>query len=312
MLQWNLVNLLQITRLKCGGFFFAIRFNHTITDGQGLVQFLQAVAEFARGAPKPTTLPVWKRHLLSYRDPPRVTRAHPECDDVKPAAGTDDPAEDMNDRSFFFGPAQLSVLRNSLPVDLRRCSRYDLLAALIWRCRTAALQPDPEQEMRMCCVVGLRGRDNILLPPEYYGNAISFPAAVSTAGKLCGINPLAYAMELVSEAKSRAIKDAAEHILSSANLMPLNGCRETNFMRGGWSCYMLTDLTKLGLDGVDYGWGKALYGGVGSAMRLIQGAALSTAENKEGVKGVSFVIRLPAKVMERFHQELHKTINDKL
>ena len=50
---------MQVTRLKCGGFIFAVRFNHAMTDCFGMVQFIRAIAEMARGALAPSILPVW-------------------------------------------------------------------------------------------------------------------------------------------------------------------------------------------------------------------------------------------------------------
>ncbi|XP_038982253.1 benzyl alcohol O-benzoyltransferase-like [Phoenix dactylifera] len=45
--------LFQVTRLRCGGFILGIRVNHAMTDGPGLVQLKNAVAELARGLPAP-------------------------------------------------------------------------------------------------------------------------------------------------------------------------------------------------------------------------------------------------------------------
>ncbi|GLT55587.1 hypothetical protein SLA2020_286970 [Shorea laevis] len=38
--------LIQVTRLKCGGFIFALRLNHTMSDAAGLVQFMTAVGRW--------------------------------------------------------------------------------------------------------------------------------------------------------------------------------------------------------------------------------------------------------------------------
>ena len=73
---------MRVTRLKCGGFIFVIRFNHKMADGFGLVQFMKAIAEIARGAYAPSIFPVWQRALLTTRDPPRITCRHPEYDQV--------------------------------------------------------------------------------------------------------------------------------------------------------------------------------------------------------------------------------------
>ncbi|MGJ2543751.1 acyltransferase, partial [Salmonella enterica subsp. enterica serovar Paratyphi A] len=65
--------LLQVTRFSCGGFTFALGLNHTMSDGVGLVQFLNAIAEFAQGngLTTPSVLPVWQREVLSARKLPR-------------------------------------------------------------------------------------------------------------------------------------------------------------------------------------------------------------------------------------------------
>ncbi|KAI4342857.1 hypothetical protein MLD38_027425 [Melastoma candidum] len=69
--------LIQVTRLRCGGFVLATRLNHTMIDAQGFVQFMNVVGELARGAAAPSVLPVWRRELLEAKDPPRVTCTHP-------------------------------------------------------------------------------------------------------------------------------------------------------------------------------------------------------------------------------------------
>ncbi|TQD98871.1 hypothetical protein C1H46_015514 [Malus baccata] len=72
----------QVTRLICGGFILALRLNHTMCDAPGLLLFLNAIAEMARGAHAPSILPVWERVLLFARDPPRITCAHHEYEDA--------------------------------------------------------------------------------------------------------------------------------------------------------------------------------------------------------------------------------------
>lgn len=72
--------LLQVTHLRCGGFVFAARMNHTICDSLGLVQFLTMVGDIARAAPI-SKFPVWQRELFSARDPPRITFPHREYED---------------------------------------------------------------------------------------------------------------------------------------------------------------------------------------------------------------------------------------
>lgn len=101
----------QVTRLKCGGFILALRLNHTMADAPGLVQFMNAVAELARGAQSPSIQPVWERHLLSARNPPRVTCEHREYEEIADTKGTIIPLDDMVHKSFFFGMSFLYLAR---------------------------------------------------------------------------------------------------------------------------------------------------------------------------------------------------------
>uniref|UniRef100_M8CF91 10-deacetylbaccatin III 10-O-acetyltransferase n=1 Tax=Aegilops tauschii TaxID=37682 RepID=M8CF91_AEGTA len=117
--------LFQVTRLACGGFVMAVRIQHTMADGAGIVQLLGAIAELARGAPEPTVWPVWARQLLRAPPldddvllPPRF--AHREYDEVMDMNGAIVPFDFMVHRSFFIGRREISAIRSHLPPALRR------------------------------------------------------------------------------------------------------------------------------------------------------------------------------------------------
>ncbi|RDX73884.1 13-hydroxylupanine O-tigloyltransferase, partial [Mucuna pruriens] len=247
--------LLQVTRLKCGGFVYGIRMNHTICDGIGLSQFMMSLSEIACGAPKPSTLPVWRRELLCARDPPRVTGTHREYQQLSPdIKSTFVP----HHRSFFFGPKEIASIRALLSHDLAtKSTSFEVLTAFLWRCRTLALQwQNPNQEVRLLCIVNARFgncRFNPPLPEGFYGNAFVFPAAVTTVRELLS-RPLGYALELVKKARDEANE---EYVHSVADLMAIKG--RPCFTRLG--SFMVSDLTKM-LAGLDFGWGKALYFGL--------------------------------------------------
>ncbi|KAL2489842.1 HXXXD-type acyl-transferase family protein [Forsythia ovata] len=67
--------MIQVTRFICGGFVLAILFNHLMSDALGSIQFVNAVSEIAKGASTPSTLPVWKRELVTARNPPHIAHA---------------------------------------------------------------------------------------------------------------------------------------------------------------------------------------------------------------------------------------------
>ncbi|KEH15838.1 benzyl alcohol O-benzoyltransferase [Medicago truncatula] len=194
--------LIQVTRLKGGGFIFAYRMNHTMSDGIGISIFLNALAEIARGASKPTILPVWCREILCTKDPPKITRVHNEYKQLEPDNKS---IFEPYHRSFFFGPSEISAIRALLPQhQAQNSTSFEVLTAFIWRCRTKALQwENQDQEVRLLCIVNARFRRctfNPPLPKGYYGNAFVFPAAVTTVGKLCN-EPIEYALELREKSK---------------------------------------------------------------------------------------------------------------
>lgn len=118
-IEENIIIVEQVTRLKCGGFILALRLNHTMADGQGTFQFMNAIAELARGAESPSIHPVWARHLLRARDPPQVTCEHGEY--YQPVANpkaTIVPLDDMVLKSFFFGRSSIPTSASSLYIAL--------------------------------------------------------------------------------------------------------------------------------------------------------------------------------------------------
>lgn len=295
---------MQVTRLRCGGFIFALRLNHTMSDAAGLVQFMEAVGEMARGARAPSIPPVWQRELLNSRVPPHVTCTHHEYDEVADTKGTLIPLDDMAHRSFFFGPTEVSALRRFVPANLRHCSTFDVLTACLWRCRTIALQPDPEEEVRVLCIVNARAKFNPPLPAGFYGNAFAFPVALTTAGKLYQ-KPLEYALELVKKAKDDVTE---EYMKSLADLMVIKGRPHFAVVR----TYLVSDVTRAGFREVDFGWGKAAYGGPAKGgVGAIPGVAsfYIPFKNQKGESGIIVPICLPAPAMERFVKELGGMLN---
>ncbi|CAK9157130.1 unnamed protein product, partial [Ilex paraguariensis] len=140
----------------------------------------------------------------------------------KVPSGTIIPLDDMAHNSLFFGSTQVSALRRFVPPHLQgqgECSTFELLTAFLWRCHTITLQPEPEEEVHILCIVNARAKFDPSLPNGYYGNAFAFLVAISTAGKLCN-NPLGYALQLVMKAKANV---TAEYMRSVADLMVIKG-----------------------------------------------------------------------------------------
>lgn len=274
-----------------------------MADGTGFVQFLSAVSELAHGAQAPSVPPVWQRHLLiSARVPPRVSPTHHQHDVVIPDDTTRGPHIILLDgdkvyRSFFFGKTEIAALRSHLPPQLRRrCSAFELITACLWRCRTIALSPDPNQEVTIKCVVNTRKLFTPPLPKGYYGNALAAPTAIAAAGSLSR-NPFQYALELVRKSLADPLLIAGRPGLDTV-----------------WT-YLVSDLVHLGFEEVDYGWGKAVYGGTGRSGHGDVPEVASyyvSARDKKGGKGRVVPVCLPAKAMGAFAMEVEMMVKNKV
>ncbi|KAF3449614.1 hypothetical protein FNV43_RR10345 [Rhamnella rubrinervis] len=249
------------------------------------------------GAQHPSVPPVWQRELLDARNPPRITRIHHENQLENIEQQPNSAEADVIQHSFTLSPNQIMEIPKCLPPHLRTCSRFELITACLWRCRTLALNVDPDEVVQISCVVNARGKNinkDLHLPLGYYGNAFAFPAAVSKAGVLCK-NPLGYAVELVKKAK---LEMNAEYIRSVADLMVLRGWPGLK-MTGN---LIVSDVTSSKLGEIDLGWGYPEFGGPPMAFPLI------IVYNNRGEDEIVVPILLPLLAMESFQQELTKLI----
>lgn len=157
---------------------------------------------------------------------------------------------------------------------------------------------DPNEVVGLSCFITAHGK--VKVPNGYYGNAFVFPTALSQAALLCR-NPLEYALGLIREAKGRMNE---EYVRSVVDLMVLKG---RPMHRKGWN-FFVGDLTRVGFERVDFGWGKPIYGGPVRAIPFI--SYLARFRNSRGEDGIVVPILLPQLVMERFLLELKKITTD--
>jgi len=271
-------------------------------DAAGLRQFVTAWAEMARGANQPSIQPVWNREILMARDPPHITCNHREYEQILPP-NTYIKEEDTTivvHQSFFFTSVHIAAIRRLVPLHLSQCTAYDLITACYWCCRTKALQVEPDEEVRMMCIVNARSRFNAnpFLLVGYYGNCLAFSAAVTTAKELYG-NPLGYAVELIRKAKAQVTE---EYMHSLADFMVI---KDRCLFTTGRTC-MVSDWSRAKFSEVNFGWGEAVYGGAakGGIGSFLGGTFLVPHKNAKGEEGLILPVCLPPEDMKRFVKEL--------
>lgn len=300
-----------MTQFNCGGFALGLHLNHCIADGFGWIQlFLKAVADLARGEPAPLVLPVWRRQLLTARSPPSVASAYPAFRPLVEGTGVDDvlqstPLEGMARRCFLFGRREVAVLRSRIPADLgQRCTDFDVLTAVTWYCRTAALGCEPSQKTYLYfpsrAHSGSRRRSGLLhVPKGYYGNALMYTIVEVAAGELL-TGGLPRAAEMVCEGRNRL---TPEYARSTVDL--LASLRGRRLLFDG--VYVVSDITRFVGDVLDFGCR------VGWTAGGIVGPKLASfhmkCKNTDGEESVAVSMLLPDVMMERFEEELAAWLN---
>uniref|UniRef100_J3MJQ4 Uncharacterized protein n=1 Tax=Oryza brachyantha TaxID=4533 RepID=J3MJQ4_ORYBR len=289
--------LIQVTRLLCGGFVLGIRLNHVMCDASGIVQFMDAVADLARGGCEPAVSSVWCRELLDARKPPKPEFRLPEYDDV---AVTPAPAVALGDmlmRTFSFSAADVAALKGALPPHLRgrgnRATTFEVLAAFIWRARSKALPIPAGEDARLAIVISFKNNGELRLPPGYYGNA-ALPVTVTTPAEALRRSSLGDVVELLREAKKTM---TTEYVRSVADTLVLRG-RPPLAMA---NLLLLSDVRLVGFHRVDFGWGEPVYGGPSHAWFGV--SYMIAVKNGTGEHAVAGPVVLPRAAMGVFRSE---------
>ncbi|KAE8766223.1 10-deacetylbaccatin III 10-O-acetyltransferase [Hordeum vulgare] len=302
---------MQVTRLKCGGFVLGFHICHNLADGFGMAQLIKAVADIARGEAAPTILPVWERELLTARSLlPPITRLYPAHE--PPASGSGSAARDMMlsvppqsmvAKYFLFGPREVSALRDRIPAGhpARSATIFELVTAVMWRCRTVALGYEPGQRVRLMTTMNARGRWNnhTPIPWGYYGNAHVSPIAEAVVGELCG-QPLADTVELVRETKLGMTKDRMESMVEAVAL--LREWPPSTMDR----IYEVSDVRWMAVNVLNFGWADLAGGGIPLAGDLTSklGSDHMWCRNEDGEVSTVVSMLLPRAAMDVFTEEI--------
>ncbi|KAL6905458.1 hypothetical protein ACP4OV_003059 [Aristida adscensionis] len=314
-----------VTQLKCGGFVAGFHMCHSIADGFGMIQLMITIAELTCGAEVPSILPVWDRELLtttpsssssslvSYPSPayePLLNALDFATDDVMLST----PPDQMVVHYLRFGPPELATLRGHVQASsppgspgAAAATSFELITAVMWRCRTAALGYAPAQRVRLMITMNARGRWNrhTPIPWGYYGNAHFSPVAELAAGELRA-RPLADTVELVRRTKRSVTRECMRAMVGTAAFLrrwPALAMDRT---------YEVSDTKWIGAgDGLQLGWAEYVGGGIPVAGDLSSklGSYQMRCKNEDGEDSTAVSILLPAPAMEAFKKEMAVWLN---
>ncbi|XP_037469381.1 acyl transferase 1-like [Triticum dicoccoides] len=300
---------MQVTQLRCGGFVIGLHICHNIADGYGTTQFLKCIADLARtgGDASKIVSPVWNREILTARIPPQISPEFVGFLQRLGSTGNDvmlsTPPEEMVVRFFIFGPGDIAALRSHhAPAHLSPpATSFELLTAVMWRCRTVALGYEHHQRVGLMFSMNVRGGGKChgLVPHGFYGNALFYPVADTTAGELSG-NPLSYTLGLIREAKRNMTDDNMESMVDF--MASLHGRPPLTIDK----MYEVSDMKWIGQEALDFQWAKRVGGGLPMVgdISFDSVSCHMRCRNGKGQDVIVINMILPGPAMDKFEKEI--------
>ncbi|KAH9299289.1 hypothetical protein KI387_030971 [Taxus chinensis] len=303
-LNTDIVNLyplvVQVTRFACGGFVVGVSFHHSICDGRGAGQFLQGLAEMARGKDKLSCKPIWNRELLKPEDPIHLQFYH-----LYSLCPSGPPIEKWVHASLVINPATIKCLKQSILEEGNEvCSSFEIMTALAWQARTKAFQIPQTQNVKLLFAVDMRKVFNPPFPKGYYGNAIGFACAMDTAHDLIN-GSLLHAVNIIRKAKAYLFEQCSKSSVAvNPSALDVNAGQE--------SVVALTDWRRLGFNEVDFGWGDAV--NVCPIQRMTNGLVMPNyflflRPSEDMPDGVKILMCMDSSMVKSFKFEVEDIIN---
>ncbi|KAF0923151.1 hypothetical protein E2562_003365 [Oryza meyeriana var. granulata] len=236
--------MMQVTEFTCGGFVVGLISVHSIADGLGAGQFINAVADYARGLSKPRVSPVWARDVIP--DPPKMPAPPPRLELL-----------DLRYFTVDLSPDHIAKVKSRFFESTgQRCSAFDVCVAKTWQTRTRALVAGAdsadaaagERTVRVCFFANTR---HLMLKGAeaagFYGNCFYPVAASASGGEVAGAD-IVDVVRIIRDAKARLAADVAR--------WAVGGFREDPYeLTFTYDSLFVSDWTRLGFLEADYGWG---------------------------------------------------------
>ncbi|KAK4272280.1 hypothetical protein QN277_020862 [Acacia crassicarpa] len=299
----------QVTSFNCGGFAIGMSTSHTTVDGIGFTTFLENLAALAASKPLAAT-PCHDRRLLAARSPPCVTYSHPELLNLGhlavPGAESgvfEASAEDLDFKIFRLTTHNINHLKSeakaSATGSAARITGFNIVTALVWRCKALSAGDDPNRSSTILYAVDIRSRLNPPLPRDYAGNAVLTAYATAKCEELERW-PFGRLVEVVSEGAERMTDEYVRSAIDWGELY--NGSPNGEVLVSSW--------WRLGFAGVEYPWGKPRY--CCPVVYHRKDIILYFPPDDDevvGGGGVNVLVALPPMEMQKFLKLFHEFLN---
>ncbi|WJX85231.1 spermidine dicoumaroyl transferase [Trifolium repens] len=244
---------MQVTQFGCEGFVIGLVFSHSICDGLGAAQFLNAVGELARGLDKPTIEPVWNRNFFPSPQAPSL-----------PKPSLAGPPQmllyNLEHSNIDIPMDQINLLKKQFQqVTGQSCSTFEIAAALFWSSRTRAINFDPNTQVKLAFFANCRHLINPPLPKGFYGNCF-FPVTTTASCESLRKAPNIFeVVKLIQEAKARLALEFVKY-LKGEHIKGGDEIEEDPFApTPNYATLFMSEWGRLGFDNVDYQWGPPVH-----------------------------------------------------
>ncbi|KAJ1701762.1 hypothetical protein LUZ63_001541 [Rhynchospora breviuscula] len=247
----SLLQMLQVTYLKCGSVVLGTFSHHILVDGKSAAHFFQTWSMIARGDLKSIVQPSFDKTPLCARSPPKISYDFPAY---------------TTDQSNIKGSPNACVLslfklsQEQIRHLKIRCSNgtstyvstFCAVSALLWKCYCIAQGLAPGT--KSCLYFGANMRNRIHTPiPAYFGNASIRSSVISEVSKITS-SPIGDVADTV-----KAVIDGLteEYFRSLIDYMKVMSDKKMSVRPKdvSESDLMIRSIIGLSLCDVDFGWG---------------------------------------------------------
>ncbi|CAN1160279.1 Acyl transferase 4 [Linum perenne] len=237
---------MQVTQFACGGFVIGLIFCHTICDGLGAAQFLNAVGDIARGLDSNhlSVSPVWGRDFFPQQ------QQHQLNSSALPII----PRYKLQQTNFDISIDQINHAKkqflSSTVSGRKTCSTFEIVAASLWKHRTAAIDLDPNSQVQLVFFANCRQMLEPPLPVGFYGNCF-FPVKLTASSDYLKTAAVSDVIDLIQESKRNLRAEFEEYVKG------VERKDEDPFLSAlVYTTLFISEWGRLGFNDVDYGWGR--------------------------------------------------------
>jgi hypothetical protein len=251
----------QVTELV-DGIFIGCTFNHVAVDGNSMWHFINSWAEISRGScdqiSKPPILEHWFPNGIQRPIQfPFTMESQNNPSDAPSFSSSDEEKLCISERLFHFKKEKIVQLKSKVNAEIgsstNKISSLQALLTHLWCSVIRSKQLDPQEEVHLMLMIGVRPRFVPPLLEDYFGNAIIGGGIKMKVGELLeegGQCKGALEMnKLIATYSNEMLKNHYESWLKNPSFVRLASMTNNNFLAIGHSPWF-------DVYGNDFGWGK--------------------------------------------------------